>query len=529
MVILRHKNQKTTYMRTTSTKLIILALILASCIGIIYFITIISSSKEDLQAIDRGTGALTVKLCIGPEDSVYTLDRTLRTIEYRLDRAGFNTCLNPEPDGLYSLTLDNVSDTALVKHLITSNINIGLWETVNSDLYKKITDTTNAQIKALLGVFSPYEYGDNSCAWGSAFLEDTAIVNQIIKHNIIDTLFDNVVLLWGRSDYYDSNYYLYTLSPARDGGPSILINDYVEDVDIIENPDYPGFYSLDITLNTEGAHLWSAFTRNNISENIAFTINDMVCMSQFVDTENTSGKLELKAEFSEVEAQYSKAILMSGNLQLPVQIIEEQFIPMSDTKYSAETKLILAGGSLFVLFSFLIYQLYILFRKKNSITRIDETPALGVISETATKRGKLLYRILCILFIVFSIAIIIKALTGTIVNLSDLVQGITLIIISVAFCMKKRYGWFFMQAFWVLLIAVAFVTFCLNISFLGLFLFLLLIAIPIIVALNSRQIKNILFGITATKAELIKLLIIPTIIMAAIILLLPKLVFLVFF
>ena len=523
-------------MRKTSRNLIIITLIIISGIGIIFLSNIVITSKEKLQAIDNGTGVLKLRLRVGQEDSPYSLgasnqlDLTLRTIQARLDRAGFNIDLESESNGLYDVSLDNVSDTASAKRLITDNIIIGLWETANSEMYKKIiTDTTNGQNNALLDLFSPYENSDNSCALGSAMLEDTALINQIIKYNINDKLLDNVVLLWGRNSYYDSNYYLYTLSPARDGGPSILINDYVEDVDIIENPDYPGFYSLDITLNTEGAHLWSVFTRNNISENIAFTVNDMVCMSQFVDTENTSGKLELKAEFSEVEAQYSKAILMSGNLQLPVQIIEEQFIPMSDTKYSAETKLILAGGSLFVLFSFLIYQLYILFRKKNSITRIDETPALGVISETATKRGKLLYRILCILFIVFSIAIIIKALTGTIVNLSDLVQGITLIIISVAFCMKKRYGWLFMQAFWVLLIAVAFVTFCLNISFLGLFLFLLLIAIPIIVALNSIKIKNILFGITAKKAELIKLLILPIIILAAILLLLPKLVFLVFF
>lgn len=531
-VNLKCKNQITIAMRKTSRNLIIFILIIISGIGIFYLSAIVFSSKKELQAIDNGAGVLKVRLKIGQEDSTYSLrvsdqlDLTLITIKDRLDKAGFNTDLESQSDGSYSLALDNVSDTALAKRLITSNINIGLWETVNSSLYKKITDTTNAQIKPLLGVFSLYEYDDNSCVWGSALLEDTAIVNQIIRNNIIDTLFDNVVLLWGKSSYCDSIYDLYTLSPAIDGGPSILINDYIEDVEIIENPDYPGIYSLDITLNTEGAHLWSMFTRNNVSENIAFAASDMVFMSQLVDAENASGKLEIDSRWSETEAMYTKAILLSGNLQMPVQIVDEQFTSMSDKKNNVKTNLMLAGISVLILLALFISLFYILLHNKNHTKKEDKTRNDEAVPDTHIKSGRILYRVLCALFIVFSIVLIVKALTDSVMNLSDLVQGITLTIISLAFCMKKRFSWFYMLAFWLLLISVALVTLCVDNSLLGLFILLIFISIPIIIAILSKQVKYAQFGITDKKSVLIKNLIIPIIILAAVLLLLPKLIFL---
>jgi len=531
-VNLKCKNQITIAMRKTSRNLIIFILIIISGIGIFYLSAIVFSSKKELQAIDNGAGVLKVRLKIGQEDSTYSLrvsdqlDLTLITIQDRLDKAGFNADLESQSDGSYSLALDNVSDTALAKRLITSNINIGLWETVNSSLYKKITDTTNAQIKPLLGVFSLYEYDDNSCVWGSALLEDTAIVNQIIRNNIIDTLFDNVVLLWGKSSYCDSIYDLYTLSPAIDGGPSILTNDYIEDVEIIENPDYPGIYSLDITLNTEGAHLWSMFTRNNVSENIAFAASDMVFMSQLVDAENTSGKLEIDSRWSETEAMYTKAILLSGNLQMPVQIVDEQFTSMSDKKNNVKTNLMLAGISVLLLLALFISLFYILLHNKNHTKKEDKTRNDEAVPDTHIKSGRILYRVLCALFIVFSIVLIVKALTDSVMNLSDLVQGITLIIISLAFCMKKRFSWFYMLAFWLLLISVALVTLCVDNSLLGLFILLIFISIPIIIAILSKQVKYAQFGITDKKSVLIKNLIIPIIILAAVLLLLPKLIFL---
>jgi len=519
-------------MRKTSRNLIIITLIIISGIGILFLSNIVFTSKEKLQAIENGTGVLKLRLRVGQEDSTYSLgasnqsDLTLRTIQARLDRAGFNTNLESQYDGLYSLAIDNVSDTTSAKRLITDNIIIGLWETVNSDLYKKIiTDTTNGQNNALLDLFSPYENSDNSCALGSALLEDTALVNQIIKYNIIDKLLDNVVLLWGRNSYYDSNYYLYTLSPAIDGGPSVIINDYIEDIDIIENTDYPGVYSLGISLNVEGAHLWSMFTRNNISENLAFTLNYMVCMPQSVNAENTSGKFELDARLSNTEALYAKAILLSGNLQIPVQIVDEEFITMSDNN-NVRINLMLAGVSLFILLTLLIFLFYMLLHNKNHTNKEVEPRDDLTAPDTSVKTGKILYRVLCTLLIVFSIVYIVKALTGSIINLSDLVQGITLTIITVTFCMKRRFGWFYMLAFWLLLILVALVTLFFNNSLLGSFLFLILISIPIIVAILSKQVRYAQFGIIDQQSELIKKLILPIIILAATLLLLPKLIFL---
>ncbi len=520
-------------MRKTSRNLIIITLIIISGIGIIFLSNIVITSKEKLQAIDNGTGVLKLRLRVGQEDSPYSLgasnqlDLTLRTIQARLDRAGFNIDLESESNGLYDVSLDNVSDTASAKRLITDNIIIGLWETANSEMYKKIiTDTTNGQNNALLDLFSPYENSDNSCALGSAMLEDTALINQIIKYNINDKLLDNVVLLWGRNSYYDSNYYLYTLSPAIDSGPSVIINDYIENIDIIENTDYPGVYSLGISLNIEGAHLWSMFTRNNISENIAFTLNNMVCKPQFVNAENTSGKFELDARLSNTEALFTKAILLSGNLQMPVQIVDERFTSMSDKNNNLNTNIILAGVSLFILLALLIFLFYILLHNKNHTNKEVKPRNDVTVPDTRAKNGNILYRVLCTLFIVFSIVYIIKSLAGSVMNLSDLVQGITLTIISVAFCMKRRFGWFFMLAFWLLLIIVALVTLYVDNSLLGSFLFLILISIPIIVAILSKQVKYAQFAITDQKVILIKKLIIPIIVLAAVLLLLPKLIFL---
>ncbi len=487
------------------------------------------------KRLDDDEGILNLTICLNHGIAVESLDfkdpvnSTIRSIEHRFDRAGMPIEIIPVDSGLYKLYITHVIDSASVRCLLTTNITMGVWETINADRYLDFTDTVSPLNESLLHTFTLYRDSEMQGAWGYSAISDTAKTIQLLLEKLKGDLSENVTFLWGKNTFNENTLDLYGLHHERNGGPALLISNFLEDIMVKTSRDQSNGSSLYLTLNTEGAHFLAGITRKNCEQAIAVTLNKEVIVAPFVEAEVSTGKMELQTNFTYTESQLIRTMLLSGDLNVSVQIIDVQYSSLffneetSMAGFKRSKNMLFFFGTIiitcFALCLYLVYKKYWanLLHNKNS--------------NKLYKRNNGLFLLLCTVFSIFSFAMLIRAASSWPFKIAGIIQAFTLLCITIGFIQKKATGWAFMVSYWLFSVAFAIgITIYAGAEALMIHDLLILTGLSalVIASLFTTRIRKITFKIETQKNVIIRQISIYIIFLAIILWLVPKLLSLLF-
>jgi len=164
---------------------------------------------------------------------------------------------------------------------------------------------------------------------GLASSKDTARVNNLLKMNQIKVIFPrDLRLLWSQKPYkYDPTKTLYELHAikitTRDGRPP-LGGDVITSARTSSGVTGSEI-KVDMSMNSEGAKVWSRMTRDNIGRSLALVLDNYVISYPTVQTE-INGNTEITGNFTIEEADDLANVLKSGKLPAPAHIISSTIV-----------------------------------------------------------------------------------------------------------------------------------------------------------------------------------------------------------
>ncbi len=249
-------------------------------------------------------------------------------------------------------------------NLIQSTGNLGFWETyensevfqyidaankklVELELYEKknIIETTNKeqsllddinskndsmQVKSsnenpLFSILFPnVENGQklaSGAVVGTADIKDTAQINKLLALKQIKSIFPySLRFLWTLKPIKDSNLFqlIAIRVTSRDGlsplDGSVIVSAKKED----GNNGNP---IISMSMNSEGARIWSRITRDNVGKQIAIVLDNYVYSFPLVNDEIKSGNSSITGDFSNEEAEDMVCILNAGSCPVKLKVI----------------------------------------------------------------------------------------------------------------------------------------------------------------------------------------------------------------
>ncbi len=249
-------------------------------------------------------------------------------------------------------------------NLIQSTGNLGFWETyensevfqyidaankklVELELYEKknIIETTNKeqsllddinskndsmQVKSsnenpLFSILFPnVENGQKLASGaivGTADIKDTAQINKLLALKQIKSIFPySLRFLWTLKPIKDSNLFqlIAIRVTSRDGlsplDGSVIVSAKKED----GNNGNP---IISMSMNSEGARIWSRITRDNVGKQIAIVLDNYVYSFPLVNDEIKSGNSSITGDFSNEEAEDMVCILNAGSCPVKLKVI----------------------------------------------------------------------------------------------------------------------------------------------------------------------------------------------------------------
>jgi len=211
-----------------------------------------------------------------------------------------------------------------------------LLDLIAKDTTKAQGATTREQFalqNPLFGLLNPRvnEQGQpiQSSMIGLASSKDTARVNNLLKMNQIKVIFPrDLRLLWSQKPYkYDPTKTLYELHAikitTRDGRPP-LGGDVITSARTSSGVTGSEI-KVDMSMNSEGAKVWSRMTRDNIGRSLALVLDNYVISYPTVQTE-INGNTEITGNFTIEEADDLANVLKSGKLPAPAHIISSTIV-----------------------------------------------------------------------------------------------------------------------------------------------------------------------------------------------------------
>jgi len=188
---------------------------------------------------------------------------------------------------------------------------------------------------------------------------DMARVDSMLNmRQVAELLPSNVLFRWAVKPYkIDDQYYeLYALKVTnRDGSPA-LGGDVVTDAnaDFSQNQiGRSGRQAVSMAMNAEGSKAWARLTKDNIGNNVAIVLDDLVYSAPTVTTEITGGRSEITGDFSIEEAKDLANVLKSGKMAASVNIIQEEIIGPSLGQEAINAGVISFAVALIVLMAYM--------------------------------------------------------------------------------------------------------------------------------------------------------------------------------
>ena len=165
---------------------------------------------------------------------------------------------------------------------------------------------------------------------GIAMAKDMEKINEYLNMKQVKELLPrNLSLKWGVKaiDEKEQYFELYALKMTnRDGSPA-LGGDVVTDAnaDFVQQAGRSE-QMVNMVMNAEGAKAWARLTKENIGNQIAIVLDDMVYSAPRVNDEITGGRSQITGNFTPEEAKDLANVLKSGKMAASVHIVQEDVI-----------------------------------------------------------------------------------------------------------------------------------------------------------------------------------------------------------
>ncbi len=176
-------------------------------------------------------------------------------------------------------------------------------------------------------------YPGNGPILGTALIRDTARVNTMLALSQVKALFPrDVKFIWGVKPpkYMKNNgvqvnaLELFVIQvKSRDGEPPL---DGAVITDARNDYSQSGTVEVNMSMNSEGAHIWKNLTHDNLKKSIAIVLDNYVYSAPTVQSEIDGGNSQITGDFTIEEAQDLANVLKSGKLPVPARIIEEAIV-----------------------------------------------------------------------------------------------------------------------------------------------------------------------------------------------------------
>ena len=222
------------------------------------------------------------------------------------------------------------------------------------DIESLLADETDAELNPLLSVMQPLGQG---VRFGLVAVTDTAAANRLLQQGEVQALLPSGVKLMYSSSpigLSEDGRELFELLGVRD--QIELTGEVVTDARVeFSQTNQP---EVTMTMNSEGARVWSRITGANINKPVAIVLDDVVYNYPTVINRITRGNSSITGLGSREEAQDIVTVLKSGALPAPVEIIEERMVGPSLGAASIRAGLnsVLIGLSLVALFMIFYYR-----------------------------------------------------------------------------------------------------------------------------------------------------------------------------
>ena len=165
---------------------------------------------------------------------------------------------------------------------------------------------------------------------GVAMAKDMDKISEYLNMKQVKELLPrNLSLKWSVKaiDEKEQYFELYALKTSnRDGSPA-LGGDVVTDA----NADFVqqvgrSEQMVNMVMNAEGAKAWARLTKENIGNQIAIVLDEMVYSAPNVNDEITGGRSQITGHFTPEEAKDLANVLKSGKMAASVQIVQEDVV-----------------------------------------------------------------------------------------------------------------------------------------------------------------------------------------------------------
>jgi SecD/SecF fusion protein len=323
------------------------------------------------------------------------MHQTFKVLTNRIDKFGVsqpNIQLD-ENKGIITVELAGATDPDRVRKYLQSSANLQFWEVYNiQELSNSLTNADKVLQKYLNGekdsatlakqdstadslssalnrnplrilrFNQPQQDAKGQVQYPSALaaalLKDTSTFNSYLNIAAVRNQFPgNVKFAWGKLNYDDNGkalpyleLYAIKTIPGNDRAKleGEVITNARQDYDPVT-----GGVVVEMSMNKHGADVWGKMTTDNVGKPIAITLDDVVYSAPVVNGPITGGNSQItmgnrSSSIVVTEAQDLANILISGKLNAPARIVQEQVV--GPTLGKAAVK----GGALAFAISFLV-------------------------------------------------------------------------------------------------------------------------------------------------------------------------------
>jgi protein-export membrane protein SecD len=117
--------------------------------------------------------------------------------------------------------------------------------------------------------------------------------------------------------------------------------------------------SIDFELDGDGATLFEAFTGAHVGERLAIVLDNMVQSAPRIETRIPGGRGQITGTFTAQEAKLLANVLNSGNLQAPMNVVEERTVgpELGEDSIRSGARAMIIGLTIVLLFMVAYYKL----------------------------------------------------------------------------------------------------------------------------------------------------------------------------
>ncbi len=148
---------------------------------------------------------------------------------------------------------------------------------------------------------------------------------------------------------------LIAIKATGKNGRAPLDGDVVTDAYHQTNPKNQAYFSVNMSMNSEGSRIWARITRENIGKCVAVVLDGYVYSYPNVNSEIPNGRTEITGNFTAAEAQDLSNVLKSGKMPAPARIIRESVVGPSLGQEAIDN-----GLTSFII-AFIVILLYMIF------------------------------------------------------------------------------------------------------------------------------------------------------------------------